>query len=313
MYKSKYKNTFVGINIKNYSMKITTTGSLGNVGKPLAKLLLAQGHEVTIVSSNDDRVGDIVRLGATPAIGSLTDGVFLKTAFADADAVFAMTPPNLGLQHIVANTVAAGRHIATAIQETGVKRVVLLSSIGADLPEGNGPIASLYAIEGFYREPGTVATTFLRAGYFYTNFFNDIPLIKHAGIQGGNLDPDTRLPLVHPEDIALAAAEELTGGAATTGIRYIVSDVRTPHEVAAALGAAIGKPDLPWVSFSDEENEQGMLKAGVPAEIAALYTELGSGLREQKVQNDFLTNDHPATGKVKLADFAREFALRYQG
>lgn len=296
---------------KKYSMKITTTGSLGNVGRPLAKLLLAQGHELTIVSSNDDRAEEIIRLGATPAIGGLTDKAFLKTAFADADAVFAMTPPNLGKQHIVNNTIAAGRHIAAAIQQNGVKRVVLLSSIGADLPEGNGPIASLYAIEGLYRDLKTVATTFLRAGYFYTNFLNDIPLIQHAGIQAGNFNPDTRLPLVHPEDIALAAAEELTSDTATNSIRYIVSDIRTPSEVADAIGAAIGKPALPWVSFSDEEHEQGMVKAGVPAEIASLYTELGSGLREQKVQNDFLLNAHPATGKVKMADFAREFALRY--
>ena len=54
-------------------MKIIITGSLGNVAKPLAQKLIADGHNITIVSSSDARKQDIESLGATPAIGSITD------------------------------------------------------------------------------------------------------------------------------------------------------------------------------------------------------------------------------------------------
>ena len=33
-------------------MKITLTGSLGNVSKPLAEILISSGHDVTIISSD---------------------------------------------------------------------------------------------------------------------------------------------------------------------------------------------------------------------------------------------------------------------
>lgn len=292
-------------------MKIAITGSLGNVAGPLTKQLLAEGHELTVISSNNDRKKDIEAIGATAAIGSITDESFLAGAFAGADAVFAMTPPNLGLQNIVDNTAAAGKAIVNAVKQAGVNRVVLLSSIGAELDGGTGPIRGLHAIENAYNELEGVNVTFLRAGYFYINFNNSIPMVQHSGILGSNLDPDTKVPLVHPKDIAAAAAEELLKETSGTNVRYIVSDVKTPAEITAAFGKAIGKPELPWIPFSDEDNEQGMVQAGVPAEIASLYTEMGRGLREGKIQADFLNGRHSIDGKVKLDDFAKEFAAAF--
>lgn len=292
-------------------MKIAITGSLGNVAAPLVKQLLAEGHQLTVISSNADRKKTIEDLGAAAAIGNIDNASFLAGAFAGADAVFAMTPPNLGLQNIVANTAIAGKAIVEAVKQAGVKRVVLLSSIGAELDGGTGPIAGLHIIENAYKELEGINVTFLRAGYFYINFNNSIPLIKNAGILGGNFAPDSLIPLVHPKDIAAAAAGELVRTTPESGIRYIVSDVKTPLEITEAFAEAIGKPVLPWVTFSDEDNEQGMVKAGVPAEIANLYTEMGRGLREGKIQADFLKSNHPTDGKVKLEDFATEFASAF--
>ncbi|MEL1242697.1 NAD(P)H-binding protein [Flavobacterium sp. DGU11] len=289
-------------------MKIAITGSLGNVAGPLVKQLLAEGHQLTVVSSNNERKKDIEALGAAAAIGSITDASFLAKAFSGSDAVFAMTPPSLGLESIVANNIGAGKAIVAAVKESGVKRVVLLSSIGAELDGGTGPIAALHAIENAYNDLDNVNVTFLRAGYFYINFNNSIPMIKHSGMLGSNLAADTLIPLVHPRDIASAAARELVRTSGQSDVRYIVSDVKTPVEITNAFANAIGKPGLPWITFSDTDNEQGMLQAGVPAEIAALYTEMGRGLREGRIQADFLNGNHSVDGKIKLEDFAKEFA-----
>lgn len=188
-------------------MKIIITGSLGNIGKPLTAQLVKSGHDVTVISSNADRKEAIENLGAKAAIGSVSDADFLSKTFTNADALFAMTPPNMGGVNIIQNTTEAGNAFVKAIQIANIKRVVMLSSIGADLPTGNGPIAGLYNIEKIY-EKLDASITFLRAGYFYFNFFNDIPMIK-AGIMGANFPASNRIPLVHPEDIAWAAAEEL--------------------------------------------------------------------------------------------------------
>lgn len=291
-------------------MKIIISGSLGNIGKPLTAQLVKSGHEVTVISSNADRKDAIENLGAKAAIGSVSDADFLSQTFADADALFAMTPPNMGGVNIINNTTAAGAAFAKAIQDANIKRVVMLSSIGADLPTGNGPIAGLYNIEKIYEKLDT-AITFLRAGYFYINFFNDVPMIKGAGIMGANFPASNRIPLVHPEDIAWAAAEELQKTQEGKNIRYIISDVKTPSEIVKTFGAAIGKPELPWIEFTDEQYLGGMTQAGVPEEMAGLYTEMGTGLRNETIAADFLNNDGTVQGKIKLEDFAKEFASKF--
>lgn len=291
-------------------MKIIISGSLGNIGKPLTAQLVQSGHDVTVISSNADRKSAIEDLGAKAAIGSVSDADFLSKTFTGADALFAMTPPNMGGVNIVKNTTDAGAAFAKAIQTANIKRVVMLSSIGADLPAGNGPIAGLYNIEKIY-EKLDVSVTFLRAGYFYINFYNDIPMIKGAGIMGANFPASNRIPLVHPEDIANAAAEELQKNQEGKNIRYIISDVKTPSEIVKAFGTAIDKPELPWIEFTDEQYFGGMTQAGVPEEMAGLYTEMGSGLRNETIAADFLNNDGIASGKIKLEDFAKEFASKF--
>lgn len=292
-------------------MKITIAGSLGNIGKRLTNQLVNEGNTVTVISSNAERKADIEALGAAAAIGSVSDVDFLKTALNGADAVFAMTPPNLGGSNIVANTVEAGRAFAKAIQETGVKRVVMLSSIGADQPDGTGPIKGLHQIEQIYNALENVNITFLRAGWFYTNFYNDVPLIKGMGIIGANYPSSVSIPVVHPIDIAAAASEELQKTTTGKNIRYIVSDVRKPAEFAKAFGEAIGKPELPWVEFTDEQSLEGMIGAGLPEEMAGLYTEMGTGFRLGKIPADFEKSGSPVTGKVKMADFVKEFSKAF--
>lgn len=292
-------------------MKIIITGSVGNVAKPLAQQLIREGHEITIVSSNENKKNEIESLGAKAAIGSITDLDFLIKTFEGADVAFLMTPPNMGGSNIIENTINTGRNYAEAIKQTGVKRIVMLSSIGVEFPVDNGPIKGLHFIEKFYNDLENTSVTFLRAGYFYINFFNDIPLIKNAGIIGANYPENAFVPFVHPNDIAKAAAEELVKNSEGKNVRYIVSDVRSASDVTKAFGSAIGKPELPWVEFKDEESLNGMLQAGVPQEMAELYTEMGLGIRTGVVQKDFIEHGSVVEGEIKLEEFANEFADRF--
>lgn len=288
------------------------TGSLGNVAKPLVQQLIAEGHDITVISSNESKKSEIENLGAKAAIGSITDLDFLTETFKGNDAAFLMTPPNMGLENIVENTINAGKNYAEAVKQSAIKKVVMLSSTGVESPVENGPIKGLHFIEKFYNALEDTSVIFLRAGYFYINFFNDIPLIKNAGILGANYGGDIHVPLVHPKDIAGAAAEALVENSEGKNIRYIVSDIRPATDLAKVFGAAIGKPELPWVEFKDEESLNGMLQAGVPNEIAELYTEMGRGLRTGIVQKDFIDHGSSVTGATKLEAFAREFAEKFK-
>jgi uncharacterized protein YbjT (DUF2867 family) len=292
-------------------MKYILLGSLGNITKPLAKQLIAKGHAVTVVSSHNAKSAEITALGATPAIGSIEDVDFLTSTFKGADAVYLMIPPKMDANPWKEWIAGIGQKYTNAVKAAGVKKIVFLSSIGADKPAGIGPVSGIHSAEESLKTLSGVDILFLRPAYFYFNLLSVIGLIKHAGIYGNNFGPDQKLIFVHPRDIAAVAAEELSKlSFKGVSVRYIAGDERTSKEVAAILGAAIGKPELPYVQFSDEDNRQGMITAGLPEEAATNYTEMGVAIRTGIMFEDYKKHV-PALSPTKLEDFAKEFAAAY--
>jgi len=292
-------------------MKITVTGSLGNISKPLAKQLIAAGHQVTIISSSAGKKAVIEALGAKAAIGSIADADFLTRAFSGADAVYTMVPPNFGTTDYRKYVSGSAKNYVGAIQKAGVTRVVNLSSIGADIDGGTGQISGMHDGEIVLNGLEDVAVKHVRAGFFYVNFFASMDMIKNMGIIGANYGSNSRLVMVHPHDIAAAIAEELQTPFTGKSVRYITSDERTMGEVAAVLGAAIGKPDLQWIEFTDEQALGGMIQAGVPEYIAKNFVEMNTAVRNGILWKDYDAKGTKPTGKIKLEEFAKEFAGRF--
>ena len=294
-------------------MNIIVTGSLGNISQPLATALVRQGHAVTVISSRPARQAAIEALGAAAAIGSLEDADFLARAFAGAGAVYAMVPPNFAAPDLRAYFRRIARHYAQALQQAGVGRVVQLSSWGADLDHGTGNILAPHDAEQILAALPGLSLTHLRPATFYTNYYGFLGLgmIKSAGFLGANCAGSHRSALVHPRDVAAAAAEELTAPAAPgRTVRYVASDERTPAEVAQVLGAAIGRPDLRWVELSDAQMRETLVNNGLPASSAAGLVDLYRSLRTGALGADYARHK-PALGQVKLEDFAREFAAAF--
>lgn len=299
-------------------MKITITGSLGNISKPLAQELIQKGHQITVITSDAEKQKTIEALGAKAAIGSVEDVAFLTQTFSDSDAVYCMIPranyfdPNLDLD---AFTDKIGNSYAEAIQQSGVKRVVFLSSIGAHLKENSGIIQRYYEIESVLNKLSDVSITFMRPTSFFYNVLAYIPMIKNAGIIAANYGADKMIPWVSPNDIAQAIAEELvipldekTGN---RKIRYVSSEELTGHETAQILGNAIGKPDLKWVLVSDEEVLNGLTSVGMQPKIAAGLVEMYAGLYNGLLGEDYERNRPAEMGKTKMAEYAKEFATVY--
>jgi hypothetical protein len=90
-----------------------------------------------------------------------------------------------------------------------------------------------------------------------------------------------------------------------------VSDDITANEAAQILGAAIGKTDLKWITFNDEQARQGMEQHGMPAGITAILVELGAATHSGILRQDYERQLPIEMGKVKLKDFAKEFAAAF--
>jgi uncharacterized protein YbjT (DUF2867 family) len=294
-------------------MKITITGSLGNISRPLTQKLVAQGHEVHVISSNAQKASDIEQLQAIPLIGSVEDYEFVKRSFQGSDAVYCMVPPNFNTPDYKAFTITVGKNYAKAIKETGIQYVVNLSSAGSPLA-GKPPLENYQDLETWLNELPDIHVLHLRPGGFYTNFFGSIGLIKYQGIIGNNFSESVNMVMSHPEDIAEAAAEALITLSFTgKHIQYIVSDTRNGREIAEILGAAIGKPELKWVPFSDEQLLQGLMQNGFSKDAAQHYiVDMGIAMREGLLDKHYKQNTHKVTGRRTFAGFAKVFAHVYE-
>lgn len=294
-------------------MKVIVTGSLGNISKPLTKELLQKGHAVTVISSNPEKQKDIAALGATAAIGSVEDADFLTKTFRGADAVYVMTPPNYSkTEDPRAYYRDMGIQYAKAIQASGVKRVVHLSTMGAHLDKGTGLLLGAHDVERVLGQLPGISLTSLRPGYFYYNLYNYVPMIKAAGFIQANYGGDDKIVLVSPTDIAAAAAEELTTTTATKKVRYIASDERTVNEIVHLLSTAIGKPDLKWEVCTDQQMLEGLQKAGMRPAIAVSLVEMYACVHSGAFAEDYEQHKPIPLGKVKLEDFVQEFAAAFQ-
>lgn len=292
-------------------MKITITGSLGNISGPLAEKLVKAGHQVTVVSSSENKKAEIGELGAIAAIGSVQDVDFLTNAFKGADVVYTMVPQQHDSDDYKAFIRKIAQNLADAVKASGVTKVVNLSSIGADVPSGTGPITGMHDAEGILNQLDGVIIKHLRPASFYYNYYANIGMIKHGGIIGANYPADTRLVLVHPKDIADAVFEEITSPFNSSSIRYVASDEKTAGEVAAIVGAAIGKPELPWVEFTDEQSIGGMQQGGLSEDVAKNLTEMGNAAKSGIMFADYYKH-RPALSGRKFEDFAKgEFAAAY--
>jgi uncharacterized protein YbjT (DUF2867 family) len=296
-------------------MKIVVTGSLGHIGKPLSQDLVEKGHKVTVISSDPKKQRAIEELGAVAAIGSVHDAEFLANVFSGADAVYTMVPPVNYMQpdlDPVQHFSNIGNSYASAILQAGIQRVVNLSSWGAHRDNGTGGIVGAYYLEQIInRLPTEVSITHIRPASFYYNLFGFIPAIKYTGRIAANYGAEDPVVLVAPEDIAAAVAEELENTPVSRNIRYVASDELTCNEVASILGEAIGKPDLQWKLISDQQAQQNLEAAGLPARSAALLVELQAGHHKGLIAEDYYKH-RPVLGKIRLATFAKDFALAYQ-
>ncbi|WP_428329862.1 NAD(P)H-binding protein [Mucilaginibacter sp.] len=318
-------------------MKIIITGSLGNISKPLTKELVHKGHLVTVISSKSEKQSAIELLGATAAIGSIEDVTFLTNTFTGADAVYCMLPPfdyfdpNLD---IMATTRRQIGNYCAAILASGVKNVVHLSSIGAHTDKGNGLLAFHHLAERLFKElPSDVIIKHARPVGFYTNMYDFKTSIEAKGFLGifltvrfnglwslitgkkgviaANYGADDKMPWVSPVDIAASIAQLLTTPFVERMFQYIASEELTCNEIAKIIGTAIGKPWLKWALMSDKDMLGGLKMFKMPESRAQGVVDMNAGMHNGLVNEDYYKNKPKVMGKIKMKDFAKEFAAVY--
>src|SRR6201994_1066174 len=253
----------------------TVMGITGNVGGAVAENLLAVGKTVRGVVRNPQKASFWVDQGVELVQSAYDDAAGLTKAFAGAEGVFAMIPPDFapapGLPD-QKRTIAAVRQ---ALEQAKPGKAVFLSSIGSEQPSGLGLITSTHLMEQATRTL-PIPVAYLRAGSFMENWLGALDHARATGEMPFFYAPlERKFPLVATRDIGLAGAKVLQEG--WTGERVLEVDGPEGgtdlHEVAAAFGRAV-KREVKAVLFP-EGAWQGVLTAmGMPADRTGLYIEM---------------------------------------
>ncbi|AKP67479.1 NAD(P)H-binding protein [Companilactobacillus ginsenosidimutans] len=292
-------------------MKFVLTGSLGHIGLPLTKQLVADGHDVTVISSNKNRAASIEQLGADAKIGNMLDEKFLTDSIKGADGVYLMMSfahsDEQGMPNQLSKII--GATYSNAIRNSGVKNVINLSSVGADQGPEVGTLHIYQNIENAINEVEGINVTHIRPTSMYYNLLGDITTIKRADAIYANYPGDVVNSYVAPEDIAPVIAERLENPKSGVNVKYVASDEKTGAEVAQILGDTIGKK-VKWIEITDEQKLQSLMNAGISEELATGITRMGAAHKLDAFYADYHKN-HPTLGSTKLTDFAKEFAKIY--
>jgi len=293
----------------------TILGATGNIGSVIARTLLEKGEKVRVFGRSVDKLKMFADKGAEAHVGDITDAKAVTKSLTGVRAAFLLVPPDMQSKDYRAHQSEVVDALTTAVKNSGLQYAVNLSSIGGQAPSGTGPIAGLHECESRLNGIEKLNVLHLRAAYFMENELRAVPMIQGMGIYGGAIKADLKLPVIATRDIGAYAANRLLklefSGKQTQEL--LGERDLTMSEVATALGAAIGKPDLKYTEFGYEQVQQALLQMGLSEKTAALFVEMFRGFNEHTAVG--LEKRSPEnTTPTSIEVFAREvFAPAYSG
>jgi len=293
---------------------IVITGATGHTGRVIAEKLLAAGEKVRVVGRTEARLAPLVAKGAEAFPGDAADDLTMIKAFTGATVIYLVSPPNYQAENMRAYQEGVSDSYAIALKQSGVKQVVVLSSLGADKPEKVGPVNGLHALEQKVNRISGINALHLRPTYFMENLLQYTGLIRSMGMTAATLKPDLPIPMIATQDIAeVAAAELLKRDFAGIQTRELLGPRDyTMKEAAAIIGAAIGKPNLGYTQLPPMMVKPALKQMGLTSSAAAALLEMMDAMNSgwMKAQEPRSPQN---TTPTTLEQFATEvFVPRYQ-
>lgn len=258
------------------------TGVTGHTGKVAAEALLALGKQVTVVVRSAEKGEPWKKKGALVAIGNLGDADAMTGILRGAEGAYLLVPPNMSSNNFLADQRKVSDALALAVKASGVAHVVLLSSVGAHLESGTGPILSVHYAESVV---GAAAKniTFLRASYFLENWGSSLPTAKEQGVLPSFLTIDRKIPMIATAGIGAAAAEALLNPATGKLVREIEGPQEySPQDIAKVAGEVLKKP-VQAQQAPIEQMAAILIGFGFTPNIAQLMQEMTEGLNSGHV------------------------------
>lgn len=248
-------------------------GVTGRTGAATAEALLKQGQKVRVLVRDPAKGEPWVRRHAEVAVVDLTDEAALTKALTGMTGAYLLVPPAPTATDYLADRARFTEHLVHAVKASGLKTVVLLSSVGAQHPAGTGPVVALNRAEKAFKGL-TQSVTFLRPAYFLENWAAAFMPALETGELRFFGQTHTKFPQVGAHDIGEAAASALVAAAPGTNVIELAGRENwSVEEVAAVVHALLEAPVKP-VGLPVEQAKDALLAAGMNDNQATLFAEL---------------------------------------
>jgi uncharacterized protein YbjT (DUF2867 family) len=288
-------------------VKIAITTPTGNIGSVLTDRVLDRGHDVALLVRDPAKVKGFTDRGAVAHTGSLEDAGYVREATRDADVLFWLTPPNFAVPDIRAYQNELGDIAVAAAKENGIARVVHLSSLGAHLDSGTGPILGLHDNERKMND-ALENVTHLRPGMFMENHLNGLDAMKQAKSIFLPVPAEARGAFIATRDIGGFAADRVLddGWTGHHVLELWGPEELTFAEVAEIISAEMGET-ITHVQTPREQTVEALIGLGASEKTANLFVDM-----YEKVGQGLGSEHEPAPerrGKTTFREFARDILV----
>nr|WP_314491626.1 NAD(P)H-binding protein [uncultured Chryseobacterium sp.] len=259
--------------------KIAVAAATGNIGQRVAQQIALKGAETVLLGQNHERLTKLSIINAVPTVADISNNEQMIEATKDADALFLLVPPVPGAPSLKEWYEKVTNASIAAVNENKIKRVVLISSLGASTAANLGTVSYCASMEIAFDNLNTNVLA-LRPGYFMENFLQQAQEISQNGKFSFPFDRRHDIPFISTDDIGDAAARYLLDEtwAGHWKLNLMGPENITLEEVASRLTALTNKP-IEYVQQSFDELKSQLSTLGITGkiqqELVDLYKALG--------------------------------------
>lgn len=210
-------------------------GASGQIGWAVINALLENKKPVKAIIRDPRKTAAFKNKGIPVEIADFFDLQALINAFSDGDTVFLLTPENPQSTNVLGETELLLKNYREAIRRSGIKKIVGLSSIGAQHKSGTGNLQMSYMLEHAFSDI-PLKQVFIRPSYYYSNWMAYFEIVKQQGVLPTFFPVDFKLPMVAPTEVAEFAANTIMDNSQQRKIYELVGPAYSSAEVAAVFG-----------------------------------------------------------------------------
>ena len=264
-------------------MIVITTPS-GAIGHQVLEHVLRSEKPIRVIARDASRLPPHIRERIDVVRGSHGEAAVVNKAFAGADAVFWLVPPDPRASSVDAAYVDFTRPACAAFKTHGVKRVVGISALGRGTPAAAhaGLVTASLKMDDLIASTGVHYRAVTNPS-FMDNLLRQVESIKTRGIFSLPISGDLKQPSACTRDIAATAARWLLDQtwSGPGSVPVLGPEDLSYNDMASILSEVLGKPvrfqQIPGDAFKARLLQRGMSEAMAQANLD-LWVAYGQGL-----------------------------------